>query len=161
MGTHDRWRPNANEAPVMADFSMGVRQVGTVGGLGWGGLRWLARRLGLPVAEPRPESAVACSRCGAPALGDEPACVACGRALPPRPAVTAAQIAALSADAERRWRRDLTFALLFGLLLGLGILQLAQSLERGTLKNMGLQLWWLAGLFWGLVVFVNRRWLDQ
>ena len=161
----DDWHPNANEAQVMTGFNMGVTQVGTVGSLGWGGLRWLARRLGLPVAEPPPARtapvAVACPRCGAPTSADEATCGGCGRATRPVRPTTAAQIAALSAAAEQRRRRDLALALVAGVVLGVGILLLAQSLERSMLQLMGLRLWWLAGLFWGVLVYVGRRWLDQ
>jgi hypothetical protein len=159
------WRPNANEAPVMADLDMGVANVGTVGSLGWAGLRWLAARLGLPVPAPRPDpdapTSPACPRCRAPTFAGEAACTACGRALPPAAATTAAQIAALAAADDHRRRRDLLVALLAGVLLGLGILVIARTMERGHVQTLALQLWWLAGLFWGAFVYVARRWLDQ
>ena len=158
------WRPNANEAPVMADFNMGVAQVGMVGGVGWKGIRAVARRLGLPVAEPVAAAVgvgLACPRCGVPLFAGEAACAGCGRAAPPARLTTAADIATFTAEAERRWRRDLALAVLMALVLGVGLLLLALTMERGYVQTLAVRLWWLAGLFWGVLFYVGRRWLDQ
>lgn len=167
MARHKRraeWRTNANETQVTVGFNMGVATVGTIGGAGWTALRWLALRLGLRL-DPPPELAapagVDCTRCGTLVLAGERACSDCGRALAPSPASTDAQIAAFAAEAERRRRGDILRAILAGLVVGIGILLVAQTMERGLVQTLGIQLWWLAGIFWGVVVFAARQWLDQ
>jgi hypothetical protein len=158
------WRPNANETGVVTSFNMDVAGVGALGGAGWSGLRRLARRLGLPVAEsPRPAPALAgsaCARCGGPVLVGEAACPACGRAAP-RPGASDAIVADVVAVADRRRRADRLLALLVAVVVGFGILLLAQTMERSSLQLLALRLWWAAGLFWGGFVLLARSWLDQ
>jgi hypothetical protein len=158
------WRPNANETGVVANFNMDVAGVGALGGAGWAGLRRLARRLGLPVAEnPPPTPALAgraCGRCGATVLVGEAACVACGRAAP-RHGTSGAPVIDVAAAADRRRRSDLVLALLIAVVVGFGILLLAQTMERSSLQLLALRFWWAAGLFWGGFVLLARSWLDQ
>jgi hypothetical protein len=160
----DDWRPNANETGVVANFNMDVAGVGALGGAGWTVLRRLARRLGLPVAEnPRPAPALegtACGWCGATVLVGEAACVACGRAAP-RPGTSNALVIDVAAAADRRRRSDLLLALLVAIVVGFGILLLAQTMERSSLQLLALRFWWGAGLFWGGFVLLTRSWLDQ
>jgi hypothetical protein len=160
----DDWRPNANETGVVNDFNLAVAGVGAVGGGGWAGLRALARRLGLPLTEsPRrlPASAVSvCIRCGTALLVGEAACLGCGRPTP-RLTVAATPMIDIAGAASRRRRADLVLALVVALVVGLGILLIARTMERGQVQALALQLWWLAGLFWGGFVLLTRMWLDQ
>jgi hypothetical protein len=161
---HEDWRPNANETPVITGFNLGRAGVGAVGGAGWAGLRALARRLGIPIADPQPAAPTptvsACPRCGGPVPVGDAACEACGRAVP-RPAASDAPIADVVAAADRRRRFDLLLALLVAVVVGFGILLLAQPMERSNLQLLALRFWWAAGLFWGALVLLARRWLDQ
>jgi hypothetical protein len=160
----DDWRPNANETGVVTDFNMHVASVGAVGGAGRAGFRRFARKLGLPLAEtPDPAPAPAgraCDRCGGPVLVGEAACVACGRGVL-RPETSGAAVADVVAAADRRRRSDRLLALLVALVVGVGILLLAQTMERSSLQLLALRFWWLAGLFWGGLVLLARSWLDQ
>jgi hypothetical protein len=160
----DDWRPNANETGVVANFNMDVAGVGALGGAGWAGLRRLAHRLGLPVAEAPSTGPAqvgsACARCGGLVLVGEAACVGCGRAAP-RSAVPDAPALDVAAAGDRRRRADLLLGLVVALVVGFGILLLAQTMERSSLQLLALRLWWLAGLFWGGFVLLTRTWLDQ
>jgi hypothetical protein len=66
----------------------------------------------------------------------------------------------VSAAAEARRRADLLLAVAVGV-VGLGILVVARTMERGHVQTLALRLWWLAGLFWGGFVLLTRWWLDQ
>ena len=67
----------------------------------------------------------------------------------------------LRRERERRWRNDLLLAVATGLVVAFGILVVAGSVpERTSLVVVSQQIWWLAGAFWGGVVFLMRRWLS-
>ncbi len=105
-----------------------------------------------------------CPRCGHENPEGELFCAGCLQRLP-KP--SASDYEAMYREQDRKWRarkrRDAAYAVVWGLVAGLGSLGLANLIatwgEPGDLwlVGAGRQAWWFIGLFWGTVIWGLRR----
>jgi hypothetical protein len=103
-----------------------------------------------------------CPRCGRENPAGELLCTSCQRHLPRPPAQA---YDAMYREQERRYlarrRRDALYALIWGLVTGLGSLGFALWMEANggnpALIAYGKHTFWLAGLLWGIGAWGLRR----